>query len=306
MKTLKTLKYITTAFTISIVLNACTTNPSTINPDEKSTLEVPDFLGENDPKAKVLVLGTFHFKDAGLDGYKPKYAVDIQSKKRQEELDELLNALEKFNPTKIIVERRASYQPKLDSLYQAYLAGALAISSNEIYQIGFKLAKRLGHTSLVAGDAKAKGLPYQPGDELRYQQKLEEIIQQEDLSHSLKSDFEERYNKMYAFEDSLKSQISLKEHLLYLNSEKRVRDGLGDYLTGDFGANNGEDYPAVDELSFWWFNRNYRIFSNIRKSIKNKEERVLVIFGAGHVSFLNPLVKASPEMKWVSVASVLQ
>ena len=49
-------------------------------------LEMPADLGFDGPRAQLLLLGTFHFKDAGLDGYKPKYDVDILSAERQRQL----------------------------------------------------------------------------------------------------------------------------------------------------------------------------------------------------------------------------
>jgi hypothetical protein len=38
------------------------------------------------PRAKLLILGTFHFDDGGLDDYKPKHALDVLSEDRQQEI----------------------------------------------------------------------------------------------------------------------------------------------------------------------------------------------------------------------------
>lgn len=264
-----------------------------------SNLNIPDFLGDKEQKAEVLLLGTFHFKDAGLDTYKQKYSVDILSEKRQNELNEILEALEAFKPTKIIVERKPYYQPKLDSLYNAFLNGEFKANENEIYQVGFKLAKRLGHERVIAGDQKGRGYPFKPGDEIRYKNLLENIKVTEGLASSLDNNFQERYRQLYSYEDSLKARTPLKEYLFYLNSEDRMSKDLGSYLLGDIGANNGFDYPVADGLCFWWINRNYRIFSNIRKEINSENERVLVLFGAAHAALLRPMVKGSPEMRLV-------
>ncbi|MEO1485563.1 MAG: hypothetical protein AAFU57_07450, partial [Bacteroidota bacterium] len=61
-----------------------------------------EFIGKH--KAKVSVLGTFHFDNPGLDSYKHEFAFDVLTKKRQNELNNLLSALEEYNPTKIMVE----------------------------------------------------------------------------------------------------------------------------------------------------------------------------------------------------------
>ncbi|MEP7266457.1 MAG: DUF5694 domain-containing protein, partial [Saprospiraceae bacterium] len=49
----------------------------------------------------------------------------------------------------------------------------------------------------------------------------------------------------------------------------------------------------------WWFNRNLRIFRNIQKINAKPTDRILVIFGAGHMNLLNIFFKASPEYKLV-------
>lgn len=60
------------------------------------------FLGE--PAATILLFGTFHFKDSGLDGYKPQFDIDILSAQRQREVAEVVDRLASYRPTKIAVE----------------------------------------------------------------------------------------------------------------------------------------------------------------------------------------------------------
>jgi hypothetical protein len=98
-------------------------------------------------KAKAMVLGVFHFNNPGLDSYKPKYAFNIFDEKRQEELEILLNKIAAYQPTKILLEWD---RIKMDSItnerFQKFLNGTFSIDdkSNEVYQIGFKLAKKSG------------------------------------------------------------------------------------------------------------------------------------------------------------------
>ncbi len=278
----------------------------TVGEEPLNTLStiVPEILELNEQKPQVLMLGSFHFKDAGLDQYKPKYSVDIQSELRQKELEQILVALEKFNPTKIIVERRPGYQNKLDSLYSEYKNGNFD-SSNEIVQIGFNLAKRLGHNRVIAGDSRAKGMPWNPGDREKFDSLRKNIIDSEKIESVIESKYDDLMTKLYSHEDSLKSQVPLKEYFLYLNSKERLDAYFGSYLTGDIAVNDGNQYPHVDNLTAWWINRNYRIFSNMRKEIESKNERILVIFGAAHVGVLRPLVEASPEMQMIEVKDIL-
>ena len=115
------------------------------------------FIGKH--TAKAMVLGVFHFKDEGLDSYKPKFSFDILESKRQAELETLLEKIENYRPTKILVEWN---RIKMDSLtnvwYQEYLDDKTDLSdkSNEVFQIGFKLAKKLEHDKIYCTDAKAE------------------------------------------------------------------------------------------------------------------------------------------------------
>ena len=108
------------------------------------------------PRAQVVVLGLFHFQDAGLDSYKPQFAFDIRSPERQQELEEVLERLARWRPTRIAVEQRPERQARLDSLFRIYPGGGTDTLRNEIYQIGMKLAKRLEHEGVFAIDAPAR------------------------------------------------------------------------------------------------------------------------------------------------------
>jgi hypothetical protein len=44
----------------------------------------------------------------------------------------------------------------------------------------------------------------------------------------------------------------------------------------------------------YWYSRNLRIFRNIQ-NISTPEDRVMVLFGAGHMSILKNLFECSPE-----------
>ena len=104
-----------------------------------------------------MILGTFHFDDAGLDGYQPKHRLDLLSAKRQQEVAALLDSLGRFRPNKIAVEWSAEQQAALDAEFAKYVAGSEgSLGPNEIYQLGFRLARRLGHKRVHAVDARER------------------------------------------------------------------------------------------------------------------------------------------------------
>src|SRR5207245_4989523 len=79
-------------------------------------------------------------------------ADDVLVPKRQQEIAELAAVLKKFQPTKIAVE--ADYGSEaVPKRYAEYLAGKHDLTRNEIEQIGFRLAKDFGHTTIYPVDA---------------------------------------------------------------------------------------------------------------------------------------------------------
>lgn len=254
----------------------------------------PDAYFNNIPKSDLLILGTFHFKDAGLDGYKPQFDIDILSEEKQRELQEVIEALQRYNPTKIAVEARKGSQARIDSLYQAYLAGNMDDMANEIFQIGFRLAKVLGHDRVYAVDAPARGFdPDTPEDTLTakdayFTKRLgpEKVARDEAIS--------ETFMTMYSEDDKRKTEVSLLDYLVYLNSPERLRIGHGHYLIGGFKMNDKDDYYGADG-SMWWYSRNIRIFSNLLDLNDPGKDRVFLLIGAGHVPIIKFLADASPD-----------
>ncbi|HUO83879.1 MAG TPA: DUF5694 domain-containing protein [Thermoanaerobaculia bacterium] len=243
----------------------------------------------------ILVLGTFHFADAGLDSYEPEHEVDIFSATRQKELGVILDCLERFRPTKIGLERKWSENHELNEEYRSFLAGDLELSSNEIHQIGFRLAKRLNHERIFAIDAHRRFYePYVDPDEYaeEHGQALNEAV------------WEDYYAGLYRRDDALKVEQSLIEHLLYRNSEDRIERGHGHYLVGSFSAGTGDEYPGVD-AKIAWYNRNLRIFANVQRITEGPDDRILVVIGAGHLPILRHALEASPEYRLVEVKDVL-
>ena len=249
--------------------------------------------------AKVLLLGTFHFEDSGLDSYRPQHGVDVRSGARQREVEEVLRCLEHFAPTKVAVEVRPSQGKLLEERYRAYEAGELELPANEVYQLGFRLARRLGHEGVHPVDAEGRIFePYVDPEEYAARYGLAETLE---VGQAL---WEEYYDELYAHDDAAKLERSLREHLLYLNQEERILLGHGRYLVGAFGVKRGDEYPGPDARTKW-YNRNLRIFANLQGITEGPKDRILVVIGAGHVPILRHAVRASPEYELVEVESVL-
>lgn len=260
-------------------------------------------------RTQVLLLGTFHFATSA-DYYKPSEMVDIMAHERQAEVQELTELLAIYRPTRIVLEQRLEVEERLNQQYREYRAGEFALKANEIYQIGFRLAAALEHERVYCMDewgrmydswdhllayiVKGLGLPERERTE-EEQVSLWEEIRGKALC--------ERYRRLYQHDEQHRLTHTLREHLLYLNGEERIRADAGSYLF--WQRAEAGDYTLADHISGWWYNRNLRMFSNIRRIPVTPDDRVLVIVGAAHVPILRHAFQCSPEYELAEVATYL-
>lgn len=270
------------------------------------------------PGAQIMLLGTFHFQDRGVDRYKPQAGLDILSAGRQSEIVEVVERLAAFQPTKVAVERGPEYQQEIDASYRAYLDGAFELPADEVYQLGFRLAKRLGHGKLYC--VNAWGRHYEPaidmdayveehGLDRAYLDNLlsphtPEAYAREHGQEHLLSQWGPRFEALYAHWDRSKTELTVREILLRANAEEVIVRGHGHYLVDGFKVGVGSEYPGVDWVTNW-YNRNLRIFANLQRITESPDERILLIIGGGHLAILRHCVLASPEYELVEVREYL-
>ena len=100
-----------------------------------------------------MMLGTFHFAYQNLDAHKTDTAnfVDVLSPVRQREIKELAEVIGRFKPTRVYIESvRQDYH---DSLYSAYMQGSYQPDRNEIFQIGYRVARQSNLDKVYCVDA---------------------------------------------------------------------------------------------------------------------------------------------------------
>lgn len=252
---------------------------------------------KNQKKPKVMILGTFHFNDGGNDAYKPRYSVNIKSPERQAEVKELVQFLAKFKPTKVAIESMPHRQKFHDSLYTEFINKRYEPGENEIYQLCYRLAAAMGHKKLYNIDAPARGFEAEIN--------TDSFAVANHQEQYLDSTYLKMFFSLYAKDDSLKSVLPLRVTLAYQNNPERLQLGLGHYLVADFKVGTNGYYPGADGSTYWW-NRNLRIFSNIlRLAAESKDERILVMIGAGHLQILRLLALACPEIEFVDAYDYL-
>jgi Family of unknown function (DUF5694) len=252
------------------------------------------------PKIKVLTLGTFHFAFHNRDIKKTdkKDQIDILDKKYQSEIENIVAQIAEFKPTIIAIERDPASQYKIDSLYMSYLKGSYQLSREEYEQIGFRLGKKLGLGKLFC--VNDWGMNYKSidslldNDTIAYKKFEKFFYNNPDTAIT-------RYPK-----DVFKSK-GIKAELQVLNDNSNIQNDLGNYLIGVFKYQTADkDFFGVDFTTGWWFNRNLRIFRNIQKIGTKTTDRILVIYGAGHMNLLNIFFNVSPEYELVKTNDYLK
>lgn len=246
---------------------------------------------------KVLLVGTWHFNYPGLDAYQPEDAdrINILSERRQKELAELLEYIAKFKPTKIAVEggRNSGY---LIRRYERWKSGERPLGASEIDQIAIRLMDRFKLDTLYGVDAYPLLLELQDNRDTTTPKQYTDLILDRHYFGGEDS-MATRYSAFYRYQDKMKVQHTLLENFKYLNSDKVLDRGFGSYISG--GQFNSEGFEGADALSMFWLNRNVRIFRNIQTMDHDENDRILVLFGAGHVSVLKFLFACSPQFELV-------
>ncbi len=100
---------------------------------------------------EVMLLGTYHFAGSTTDAVQQQ-AEDVLTPSRQTELEDLAGRLARWSPDQIAVEWPYDFVDSTTARYQRYVASGTTQSRNEVVQIGFRLAKRLGHPTVYPID----------------------------------------------------------------------------------------------------------------------------------------------------------
>lgn len=222
-------------------------------------------------RPEILVLGTYHMSNPGHDIHNMQ-ADDVLSPKRQQELAQLIEVLKKFRPTKIAIEADVGSR-RVGQVYSDYLAGKYTLTRNENDQLGYRLARELGHGTVYPVDVDGD-FPYQ---------RVINYAKANGLKEKFDAIGARTATRVKEQSDFLRSHTVL-ETLEYMNSDSMVARGIAEYFAM---VPYGEpwEYAGPDLLASW-YQRNIRIYRNIVALIDSPTDRILVIYGAGHLGWL--------------------
>lgn len=247
--------------------------------------------GARAPRPQVMVLGTAHLDNPGRDVNNVRID-DVLTPARQAQLADLAERLRRFRPTKIAIEVPWG-DTTFDADYQRYRRGELVLTRNERHQVAFRLARLLGHEHVYPIDYKRD-------------MRIGEVMQwagahgQGALAGRAQSVFVREIKPLL---DSLQG-ASIVEMYRVANSPRLDSATVRAYLV-EARIGDGRENPGAEDVG-GWYGRNLHIFSNLTRIIAGPEDRVLVLFGAGHAPWLRQYVQASGDYDLVDPGDYLK
>lgn len=226
-------------------------------------------------KPTVLVLATYHMGNPRRDVMNVQ-SDDVLTEKRQKEIRQLVNLLKRFKPTKVAVEVPFG-SSKLNEQYSQYLRGDYQLIRNEIDQIGFRLAKELNHQKVYGVDAEGS---FDIGRVFAF---AEANNQQEIVDKGMAIG-----KRQVAEENKLIQTSTITQIYKAINDPQRINESHQAYMLMS-SVGKDKEYPGADLLGDW-YKRNLKIFSNITRITKSKNDRILVIIGAITSRYCNSLL----------------
>ncbi|MDZ7721071.1 MAG: DUF5694 domain-containing protein [Balneolaceae bacterium] len=238
---------------------------------------------DHQEEIEVMILGTSHFGNPGQDVINIKFP-DVLEPKYQAQIDQVIDSLSEFQPTKIALEARPDYKPEIDSMYSAYLAGNHSLSRNERQQLGFRLAGEFNHDQVYSIDHDGD-FPFQTVLDFAKEHQPEFVDQFQKLS-----EYVENRNQELVSSNTIPEILRKKNSPEYLAVQRHFYA-----LTASVG--NDTTFVGADLVSEW-HERNIKIFSSLSQ-ITKPGDRIIVIFGSGHAPLLRYFVESDLQMKLV-------
>jgi Family of unknown function (DUF5694) len=244
-------------------------------------------------RPQIMVVGVAHFDNPSRDVVNTKVD-DVLAPKRQKEIAAIVDQLATFHPTHVAVEWPATKQDKLDARYAAYRAGTYTLTRDERDQLGLRLAVKLGLPRVDAVD----WLDEPPGKDEDYDFTAYPNTPEAKARYAAISD------PKRGERDSAKLRsMTLGGYLRDLNDPASLANDNAVYF--DF-AMLGDDQkaPGANWVGSWHM-RNLRIFAKLVRVADKPDDRVLVIYGAGHGFLLNEFAAQSHAFTVVSPEPLL-
>ena len=273
---------------------------STAASDDQTKLSTGDTT-QMEKKPTIMILGSGHLANPGADAFNFKMD-DVLAPKRQREIEQLVQQLREFKPTKIALEIDERFDAEVNADYRGYLEDTNELKRGESNQIGFRLAKQMGHSKLYCvyyfRNYSEEPDGFFPEDfdwDLVSPGKFAKAHNQEHLmgqpptaEGKVTQDADgriwiepEKYEPIIDIYRRLNQPEGRRaDHQEYL---RMARVGLGD------------QYPGANWVGHLWYTWNLKIFVNLTRITESADDRILLIIGAGHVYLIQQFLEDSGD-----------
>lgn len=282
-------------FTLGLLVAGAVCAADTLSPSAGEPVQVRVQMRVQ-ARVQVMLLGAYHMANPGLDANNAKID-SVLTPQRQRELAQVAQRLARFKPNKIAVEMQGDLPGLALSAYQRFTPEALLNEPNEIDQIGFRLARQLGHTAVYGIDEQSATIDYFPYDKV---QAFAETHQQTDKLAGGKALGQRLTRQM---EQDQKTQ-SVRQMLLAINAPGNDVAEMTGYYYPLLAVGDAKAQPGA-ELNAAWYLRNAKIFTKLQ-TVAQPGDRILVLYGAGHNFWLRHLLRHTPGFVFVDPATVLK
>ena len=276
-----------------------TVSPTAIGDQTDVSTESTDQMAK---KPTIMILGSTHLANDGLDVYNTKMD-DVRTPKRQREIEQLVEQLKEFKPTKIALERdEKMHGAGTQAEYQGYLKGTYELKRNEHDQIGFRLAKQMGHPKLYCVDYRLdyrKDDPIIPFDEFDWNLLnyigFAKAHNQEHLLPPPPTEGKLTQGEKGVTWIEPEKYVSIIDMYMQDNEPEGIRMDHQEYIRWIARVGLGDQYPGANWLSHSWYDRNMKIYVNLTRITESADDRILLIIGAGHVYLVQQFLEESGD-----------
>lgn len=235
---------------------------------------------QSNDRAQVMLFGVFHFANPGLDVVKTD-TINVMSEESQKYLEELSIRLREFQPTVVLLEFKPANESMMQERYEQYLDGEYELPANEIYQLGFRIAKLSGVEKIASFDEATIGWQAQP---------LFDYLPENDPDSERA--VEQAIESITAEHQQAQNTLSLGQLLGRTNDPDQDRRNKSFYLlTNHVGTS--DNFVGADAAASWW-HRNFRMYAKIQRHA-TPGQRVLVIGGQGHTAVLREFLEIDAD-----------
>ena len=242
------------------------------------------------PPVRVLVLGTWHMDNPGLDVVNMQ-AADVLTEAKQKELAEVTEKLAAIQPTKVMLERQVEASDLLIAEFREFEEAQLLERRDERVQIGYRLAHRMGHKDVLGID-RSGDFPFEG---------VMAYAQETGRMESLQAQIEET-KEIVAWMERRQNEVSVAEMLKECNDPEFLLKSHGFYMSL-LRYGGGEAQPGARVL-IQWYERNAQTFARLVQATQ-PGDTVVVVYGMGHAYLLSQMVRETPGYELIEVGDVL-